>query len=148
MSAFDKEAFMNAIVEDANETKFTPVPEAEYEAYIDSVEADEINDKPVLQVDFALIDEDLKIEMNMDKVTIRKTYWLDFTEEGALDFGKNKNIQLGLLREACGQNVAGEPWAPSMLAGQGPLLILNGHRYNKETGEGPYNNVKRVTAAG
>ena len=151
-SAFDPDTFMHSEVETTMETTFTPVDEDEYEAFIDDVEAESVktNDgpKPVLHVIYALTSEEVKAKLELDKVTVRQTVWLDFDEQtGGLAFGPNKNIRLGRIRDAVGQNEDGEPWAPSMLKGAGPVVIKVGHRFNKETGEGPYADVQKVTAA-
>ena len=151
-SAFDPETFMHEEHEAPMETAFTPVDEDEYEAYIDDVEAEALKTddgpKPVLQITYALTSEEVKAKLEMDKVTVRQTVWLDFDEQtGKLAFGPNKNVRLGRIRDAVGQNEDGEPWAPSMLKGAGPVVIKVGHRFNKETGEGPYADVQKVTAA-
>lgn len=149
-SAFDKEAFMHTETEAAMETKFTPVPEGEYNAYIEDVEADTIKtddgNKPVLQINYTITDEPLKELMDMERVIVRQTVWLDFEEDGTLAFGQNKNVRLGLIRDAVGQNEDGASWSPAMLKGGGPVVIKVGHRYNKVTDEGPYPTVQRITS--
>lgn len=127
------------------ESKFTPLPEADYNAYIDSISAAEMgNDKSkVLVVTFAITDESAKTFMQMEKPTVKHNIFLDFEEDGRLSFGKNKNIGLGALREATGLN-GPEPFSFRMLEGKGPVVLKLTHRFNKTTGEGPYANVSRI----
>jgi len=54
-----------------------------------------------------------------DKVSVTQSILLDLTEDATgLDMGKGKNIGLGQLRAALGQNKPGEAWSPAMLEGQ------------------------------
>ena len=68
----------------------------------------------------------------MDEPTARQTIWLDVNEQGGLVFGKNKNVSLGKLRDALGQNT-GAPWSPTHLIGQ-PATVLIKHRMGSEGG--------------
>ena len=151
-SVFDPDTFMHQEVETQMETIFTPVNEGEYNAYIDTLEASTVNTQdrgtvPVLYVTYAITDDEVKEELEMEKPTVRQMLWLDFDEQtGGLASGKNKNIKLGNIREAVGQNIDGQPWSPTQLIGAGPVVIKVGHRFNKETGEGPYADVQRVSA--
>ena len=141
---------MHSEVEGKMEVSFTPVPEGEFGAYIDDVEAAVVETKngpaPVLHITYAITDEELKEQIGLDHPTVRQTVWLDFDDTHGLSFSMNKNVRLGRIREATGQNVDGEPWSPSMLKGAGPVTVKVGHRSNSETDEGPYANVLRVVA--
>jgi hypothetical protein len=57
---------------------------------------------------------------------------------------KGKNVSLGKLREAVGQNKPGKPWSPAHLNGA-QLDVLVTHRADKDTGD-IYAEVKRVAA--
>lgn len=142
-STFDKEAFLATHIEGEMETKFTPYPEDEYEGFVDDLAVDEIKGSPVLQLMIAFTDQKAKDFMQRDKPTLRDTVFLDFEEDGRLAMGKNQNIKLGQYRDAAGQNTS-KAWSPSLLRGAGPMLFKVTHRYNKETGEGPYAQVSRV----
>lgn len=148
MSVFDKDAFLNTTVTGANETKFTPVPIGDYKAFIDDIAADSYESEgrttPILVVTYAILDEKVKKELGMDKVTVQDRMFLDVETNGALSFGINKNVRLGKLREAVGQNDPKKAWNPNMLRGAGPINIKVSHRYNKQTGEGPYAQIDRV----
>ena len=149
MTTFDPDAFLNTHVEGQMETKFTPLQEGDYgDAYIDKIEAAEMGGgaekSKVLIVTFAVMDQRAKDQMGMEKPTLKHNIFLDFEEDGRLSFGKNKNVALGALREAVNQN-GPEPWSFRRLEGAGPVVLKITHRFNKETGEGPYANVARVT---
>lgn len=121
MSNFNPEAFMNATFNEAASTAYTPVPEGEFRGIITKVEARVVgneNPKPVLGITYKVDDENVRQETGMAEPTVRQTIWLDVTESGGLDFGKGKNVGLGRLREAVGQNAPGKPWMPGMLEGQ------------------------------
>jgi hypothetical protein len=143
MTSFDKDTFLATHVEGAMESKFTPYPVGDYRAFIDDVTPGQIGDAMVLYVTYVLIDEKAKAFMGRDRPTLRDTIFLDFEEDGRLAMGINKNIALGALREAVGQNGSG-PWAPGMLRGAGPVLLKVNQVMNKK-GQGPFSNVERVT---
>lgn len=146
MSGFDFDVFFGQEITGAHETKFTPVPEGEYTGFIDEIAGAEFGDSKVLQVTYMLTDERLKEELKMDKVTVRDTVFLEFESDGRLAFGKNKNIKLGKLREAAGQNTPGA-WNFRMLTGAGPFKLKISHRFDKKTGDGPFANVDRIVRA-
>ena len=150
-SVFDPEAFMHDEVEGALDDKYTPIIEGDWTAYIDRVEADTRKGKDgeqshILEVYYAVMDEEVKEAAEMDDPTVRQTVWLDI-EKGRLARGKNKNIQLGRIRTAVNQNERGVPWSPHQLVGAGPVKIKVEHSYNLDTGDGPYARVVRVVAA-
>ncbi len=119
MSTFNPETFLNAEISDANATAYTPCPEGEFNAAIKAIKPRVLTDgRAVLDITWNVDDETARQETCMAEPTCRQTIWLDTTESGGLDFGKGKNVGLGRLREAVGQNQAGKPWAPGMLLGQ------------------------------
>jgi hypothetical protein len=116
---FNADAFMQTEVEGEFETEFTPIPEDEYRALIKDVTAGTTPNKgtPYLEVTWIVDDDGVRELLGLDEPTVRQTIWLDVNESGSLEFGKNKNIGLGRLRDALGQN-SGGAWGPSMLLGQ------------------------------
>lgn len=149
MSVFDKDTFLNQQVTGSNEVKFTPVPEAEYQAFIDEISMETYKDNergevPILVLSYAILDEKLKEDLGLEKPTVQDRIFLDVESSGALSFGPNKNVRLGRVREAVGQNDAKKAWNMNMLRGAGPVLIRVAHRYHKTTGEGPYANIDRI----
>ena len=71
---------------------------------------------------FIIQDEKVKAEMGRDKVVVTKQIILDIDANGAIDTGKNKNVELGRIRAAAGQN-DGQPWSVSRLRGAGPMMV-------------------------
>lgn len=130
MSTFNTDAFLNTQVEGETSTEYTPIPEGEYNAVIEKVDARTVgqNSSPVLDVVWRL---DAPNEEDAHEKSVRQTVWLDITSQGALDMGKGRNVQLGRLRDALGQNVAGQPWMPSMLLGNVATINVK-HRMGDE----------------
>ena len=98
----------------------------------------------ILDVRFEVLDDEIREQLDMDRVLITQGYFCDLTSDGLLDWGTNKNIALGRLRDAVGQNVDGEPWAPGMLKGAGPLLGMIS--IEDDNNGVPRNRVKSTTA--
>lgn len=147
MSVFDPDTFLQASVDAAFETRLSPVPEGEYLAVIgeDGLKPRTAKDRVILDITWSILDEALKAQLGMQKVTVRQSVFLDLDENGRLLHGPNKNIDLGRIREALSQNVPG--WIPSMLRGAGPAKIKVTQRMDPEDSSKIYNDVKGVTKA-
>jgi len=141
--AFDPDAFMNETVDMPFETERTLVPEGEYRMAVDDFTSDAIQ-----KIDFTykkgeragqagsmtkfncpivILDDKVAHDLQLEKVVI---YWginVDLDDNGKLEWGKNKNIALGQLRAACGQNQAG-PWSPGQLRASKPFMGKVIHR--------------------
>ena len=143
MSEFNADQFMQTEVEGQLETEFTPIPEAEYPGVIKEVKPDvTAKGSPLLELIWIVDDQGVRDLIGLDEPTVRQTIWLDINEQGGLEFGKNKNIALGKLRDALGQN-DGKPWSALMLIGQ-PATINIKHRLGSEGGV--FSEVKGVRA--
>lgn len=147
MGSFDPDVFLSGEVQGANEVKYTPVPQGEYQAFIDDLAMDEYNNQPVLVITYALLDEELKQSLGLEKPTVQDRLFLDMDEAGNIAFGPNKNVKLGRTREAVGQNDPKKKWSPNMLRGAGPVMLKIGHRFSKTTGEGPFADIERIVKA-
>lgn len=156
-STFDPEAFENMVLDSANETKMTPVPEGEFRGFISNVRVKSITPKsganegktmPILEVTYQLEDDtgELAKELNRDVVNVRQDIWLDVNDQGGLAFGPNLNVGLGRLREAVGMNKPGKPFTFKQLEGAGPVLVTVTQDVRSDTGD-VYNRVPRVAAA-
>lgn len=133
MSDFNAEAFMNTEIEGVLETEFTPIPEGEYQAVIKEIKPDSTpKGSPYMEVIWIIDSQEVRDLIGMDEPTSRQTIWLDINEQGGLEFGKNKNVNLGKLREALGQN-DGSPWGPGMLIGQVATVNIK-HRLSDQGG--------------
>lgn len=146
MSAFNPDLFMQTETNDSNSTRLVPVPEGEYPGVIKSINPRVVgqNGSPVLDVVYGIDDEGVKKVTGMNEPTVRQSIWLDVTESGGLDMSEGKNVQLGRLREALGQNQRGKPWAPTMLVGQVAKVKVT-HTTDKNDPEIVYANVGAVT---
>lgn len=147
MSVFNPEAFLTQQETGALSTKFEPVPDGEYPAMIgadeNSVKArTTASGRAILDVTWEINDPDLASRLGKDRITIRQSVFLDLTPQGTLDRAKGKNVQLGRLRDALGQNDPSRPWSPLNLRGAGPAKI----RVTSRSGDDDtiYNDVKGV----
>jgi len=119
MSTFDANNFQNAQFTEASSTDFTPVPEGEFTAVVDKQAIRTTTKGQVLlDLTWKIDDADVAKETGMANPTVRQSIFLDVTDAGGLEFGKGKNVSLGRLREALGQNQNGKPWSFGMLLGQ------------------------------
>ena len=146
MSSFNPDTFMSSEVTDANATSYVPVPEGEFTASIKDLKPRVLTDgRAVMDVTWVVDADEARDATGMAEPTVRQTLWLDITEAGGLDFGKGKNVGLGRLREALGQNQAGKPWAPGMLVG-GVAKIKVTHSIDKRDNVTIQANVGSVVA--
>jgi hypothetical protein len=146
MSQFDAEAFMNSSTTDANSTAYTPVPEGEFQASVASVTPRVTGTgKALLNLGWKVDDETVRNETGMAEPMVYQTIWLDVTESGGLDTGKGKNVGLGKLRDALGQNKPGQPWSPGMMVGQ-VAIVRVGHSIDKRDNVTIQAEVKAVAA--
>lgn len=146
---FNAELFLHQELDQANETAYTPVPAGDYQAIISDIalNARDINGREVLILDvkWDIIDDELRALQNMQTVIVRQGIFIDI-EGGAIAFGTNKNVALGRLRDALGQNDNGKPWSMADLRGAGPAYIRVAHRENPNNPDNPYTDVKMVSA--
>lgn len=61
-----------------------------------------------------ILDDTVRAELEREHVYVPQTIFLDFDQMGSLDTSKGKNVDLGRLREAVGQNDV-EDWNFMML---------------------------------
>jgi hypothetical protein len=143
---FNPEEFMNSSA-DAMATQVTVCPEGEFPFMIDSEPKQLIpeNLKGVskrtgnaydfwqMTLNCVCLDETVKAKLARQKVTVRLRVNLDLTPTGGLEVGQDKNVALGRLREALGQNTPG--WKVANLLGAGPFIgkvehtTVNGQTY-------------------
>lgn len=152
---FDPNVFLNQELAGANEVKYTPIPEGDHRAFIDDLDMDSYDDPktgqttPILVITYALLDEDgkLKSMLGLEKPTVQDRLFLDQNADGSIAFGPNKNVRLGRVREAVGQNDPKKRWQFNQLRGAGPVLLKISHNFSKTTGEGPFARIDRVVKA-
>lgn len=147
MSSFDKDTFLNTEVTGKMETVYTPVPEGEWPGYVKDLDMREVNDQPVLDLIWAIIDDRVKEQLGIDEPTVRQSIFIDVEPNGTLSFGPNKNVQLGRVRDVAGLNAPEQPFTFRMLQGIGPFKLKIGHRPDKRDPSRVYADVQRISPA-
>jgi len=158
MPPFDPDTFMNQTVDaPVGDTTIAQCPEGEFRAMIadfdskafrsfDAGESSKNAGKnyTVFEPSFVIQDAAVQAELGRDSVTVRHSgMFLDFAADGSLDFSKGKNVDLNRLRDAVGQNVAGN-WGIAMLRGAGPVMVKVVHEADKKNPEKKYAKVTKV----
>jgi hypothetical protein len=147
MGVFNPDKFLESTTTDASSTSRNPVPEGEYKATVDDLEVRNVETKrgerQILRILWEIHDDEAKAATGLDRVIVRQDLWLDLNDRGGLDTGKGKNVSLGRVREALGQNTPGEAWNPGMLKGAGPALLVVIERPDHAS-DAIYNDVKSV----
>ena len=139
-SAFNVSAMLNSQVTESNSTELLQIDEGEYIAVIDPVSEENFKSFDIkkgeragqkglsLNLTWNINDESGAIIAKIGRTPkVRQNLFLDLTSQGGLDFGKGRNVSLGQLREALGQNMTGRPWSFGMLGG-GVAKIKVKHR--------------------
>ncbi len=139
LSTFDPDTFLSTEFSEPNETRFQPIPTMDCEASVDNIKVRVAKESTIMDVWWLLHDEVLAERLGRDRLVCRQSVFLDI-ENGVIALGPNKNVQLGRLRKALGQNEGGRPWSPRMLEGAGPALV---HVEQDPNGEYP-SEVKRA----
>ena len=148
----DPNEFMNLSIQGASSTE-TAIPDpAEYTGVIQEVAARTFTFRKGDKAgqEGLSLDVTWELEAPAFKETygyhpkVRQSVLLDLTPTGGLDMGKGKNVTLGRLRDAVGQNSEGRPWAPTMLQGQVAVVNVT-HRLD---GDKVYTDVKGVRPLG
>lgn len=150
MSAFDPDVFMADTQVGALDTRIQPIPAGEYPAIVEDFKfrglpgRDGGPDRQILEVTWSIISDELKATLGREKLTSRQSIWLDLTPDNRLDMGKGKNVGLGKLRAAIGQNDPNTPWALGHIKGAGPAQVVISHRPDKNDDSIMYDEVKTV----
>jgi hypothetical protein len=145
MSMFNPDTFLNTSYEEEFSTARIPVPEGEYTAVIREIKprtAGANKERAVLDVIYGIDDPSVAEVTGFESPQVRQSIFLDLSPTGSLALGPGKNVQLGKLREACGQNQKGKPWQPGMLVGQ-VVKVKVAHRTFEDEIQA---DVKAVTA--
>lgn len=143
-TSFDPNAFMQTTVDQPLETERTLVPEGEYRLFVGDFDSSIFETfeftyqrgpnagQPgqMHKATFPIIVDDDAVRTLFGQQEVRVYYecTLDLDPQtGQLSFGPNKNIDLGKLRHAAGQNNPG-PWSMGQLRGAGPFMGKIEHR--------------------
>lgn len=155
MTTFDPNAFLEQQQQVELDDKYTPVPEGVYQGMIVNNPDNENQQIKVRDIvptkgkrageTIYVLDVPIRLDApgneEADGKVIRYSAFLDINEAGSLETGPNKNVQLGALRSAVGQNSAEKPWKPMDLEGQ--LLQVK----VEHDEDGKYSNVTEVAPA-
>lgn len=96
-----------------------------------------------MTVKYTIQDQEVLDHCQREVVSVTQSVLLDLTEDGTgLDMGKGKNIGLGQIRTALGQNEPGQAWSPAMIEGQPIKVKVKGDIWD----ERPTAKVSAVTA--
>jgi len=146
--SFDPTIFEETVIENANEENYTPVPEGDYEGYIEDFRFKHPReDVTFLDVTWVIPDEKLAKDLSTEQVTVRQSIFLELTSDGkSLAFGSNKNVQLGRFRKSLGMNEKGKAFQWGALRGVTAKLAVT-QRPDEEDPSKIYNDVKVIPQA-
>ena len=151
--SINAQEFLQATTEEALDDRLEPCPPGEWLAIAGQPEIKDFTYKSGdregetgyrMVIRWEVHDDEAKRQVDRDKLSVTQSVLLDLSEDGsALDFGKGKNIGLGQIRTAIGQNQAGQPWAPAMIEGSPAKVVVKAGVYNNM----PTAEVAAVTSA-
>lgn len=155
---FDPKQFLGLTVSGPMATKITPVPEGEWLAIISTKQpvaewfdeaewkdkkSGQTKTQPTCKVPFEITDSRAKELVKRETLMVNYDMFLDLLPNGQLDTGEDKNVRLGALREALGQN--SEPsWTFERLFGAGPVMVKIVHRKDDKRPDDTFPTITRV----
>ncbi len=118
MSAFDPDLFLSQEIKGESATTYTPIPEMEAALLIcKGVKVRALKGGSiVLDIMWIVDEQEARDATGMDEPIVRQGCFLDIDSHGALEMGEGKNVNLGRVRAAVGQN-SKSAWSPSQLEG-------------------------------
>lgn len=130
------ESLFNTAIEGALSTKMKIREPGMYNAQITKVGlpqafGQEGDISVVVKVFYNILEEG---EADESFAPLNSSIFLDLTPENTLDMREGRNVQLGRLREALGQNDPNTPWSFADLNGCLCQIVV-GHGLNKKSGE-------------
>ena len=155
VQTFDPAAFMNLGTDQEGSLVVIPIPVGEWLSTISKVigrpwkSKDGTKSGIALDLTYDIDSPQVKELLGRPQVTITQGIMLDMTENGALDMGPGKNAQLNRVREACGLNKPGVPFAFFMFAGK-VVKVVVGHRPSERPNDPPgtvFSDVNNVVKA-
>lgn len=118
MTMFNADVLMNAAINNALSTSIPPMPEGEFIFTVTKLEfKNPKTDVIVLDVLCETVDPAVVEVTGINPSRGKYSAFCDLTESGLLDDSEGKNVQIGALRAALGQNEPGVPWMPAMMVG-------------------------------
>lgn len=158
---FDVNQFLSGSTDAPMATRPEKPKEGTYLARVSQVEnPDEVGTKWIqppegnrtwikLSIPFDVYDPTLLESMGRKQpIKVWSDWRLDIDENsGGAATGAGKNIDLGRLRAALGQNSPGVPWTFNQLFGAGPVKVKIVHQTNKQNPDDPFVKIVRVEPA-
>jgi hypothetical protein len=130
--------FLNTKTQEAYDTEFLLIPKGEFAGVIQPFTKDSIRNVVaeddtvycVLDVNVETTDPAVLQAVQRKKAAARGSIFLDVVRDStgritALEEGKGKNVSLGLLREALGQNIKGRVWSISEMVGMAVFFTVD-----------------------
>jgi hypothetical protein len=143
-SMFNPDTFTNMTTEAGFDTRRSPVPEGEHVATVKGFKFRQDKEFVILDIAWRIDNQALAESMGLKEAVVNQGVFLDIDANGKLEKGANKNIQLGRVLLALGQNSG--PWSPQMLTGAGPVKLQIIHEPDKKDATIIYDRIKAVTA--
>ncbi len=119
------EQFLQTTTAEVLDDRLDPCPAGEWRAQAGAPEIKDFTYKSGdregqqgfrMVIRWEILDEEVMEQLDREKVTVQQSVLLDLNEtQDGLDFGKGKNIGLGQIRTALGQNEPGADWSPAMI---------------------------------
>lgn len=140
---FNPDDFKKASTTAEGSTKIEQCPVGDYIGKIDKVEFRQAAGKKnpaetftFMDVTVEVDDEGVRKTLGREKVTVRGSGLVDLTADGkGFDMAKGKNVFMNRVRDAVGQNVAGQEWAPFMLEGKVCKIAVRPQKNDPEYNE-------------
>jgi len=161
--AFDADKFLSSNTVGPMSTQITPCPEGTFTAVVsgdgdikDWFREVEWKDKKTgeprsaqaVRIPFLITDDGVRAKLSRDTVIVPYDIFLDLiygktsNDPDTLDTGEGKNVKLGQLRAALGQN--NPNWNFSQLRGAGPVMVKVSQRSDSRDPQVKYAQVERV----
>lgn len=158
---FNAQEFLNKTVDAPMATSIKPCPEGEWKAMISTkipvlewFSEAEWKDKksgrtmtqPTVKIPVEIIDERARELLPRETILVYYDAFMDVLANGHLDTSEDKNVRIGALREALGQNNA-SGWTFERLYGAGPFMAKVYHETSDKRQDGSkFAKIGRVAA--
>lgn len=133
---FDAQAFLDSAVQGENSTERALIPEGEYVVEIEDIDVKPTKNPLFVNMILKTVVDHEEAAAHLGRKTnpfkYNFTTLLELDETGGLDMGEGKNIHLGQMRKALGQNNPAKPWKFSDLIG-GQVMIQLVHEQQKDS---------------
>jgi len=156
---FNPQEFMNQTINAPMAIAIKPCPEGEWQAIISTkipvVEwfseatwkdktTGQTKSQPTVKIPVEIIDERAKTLLGRNSIMVNYDAFLDLLPNGHLDTGEDKNVRIGALREALGQNQS-PGWTFPNLFGAGPFMAKVVHQKDERRPDDVFAKISRVT---